>query len=377
MAINIAQMLGQQAPDSSQYTPQDVARRRLLAERLRGNTVQDAGAIGALANTLSGTLSGYEDAQAATMEAEGQKAARERLIAALNDPGGGVAGLAAVASDPFLSQSSASIASALLGQKIEQQDPMYQAQLAQAQLELDRARNPAPAAPDYSFTFAPDGTLIRTDTTSGVFEPMGQFAAPEDGPLVNINTGDTNDFYKGLDTEAGKQIPAAIEAGRNAVSNNIRLGQLETLLGPEGTAPQGAQGAFVQAAASFGIPIEGADDVQAAQALINQMVPGQRPPGSGTMSDQDLALFKASLPSIINQPGGNQKIIQTTKAINEYIAEQGRIAEMIANRQITREEGARMQAAVPNPLAVQPASASDGDGWQDLGNGIRIRPIGQ
>lgn len=147
MAINIAQMLGQQAPDSSQYTPQDVARRRLLAERLRGNTVQDAGAIGALANTLSGTLSGYEETQAATMEAEGQNAARERLIAALNDPGGGVAGLAAVASDPFLSQSSAGIASALLGQKIEQQDPAYQLDLAYKQAQLDAMGQPASADP--------------------------------------------------------------------------------------------------------------------------------------------------------------------------------------------------------------------------------------
>lgn len=153
MAINVAQMLGQTAPDSSTYTPQDVARRRKLAEMLRGNTVQDAGPIGALANTLSGTLSGYEDTQAATMEAEGQKAARERLIAALNDPGGGVTGLAAVASDPFLNDSGSKIASALLGQKIEQQDPAYQLDLAYKQAQLDAVgqEDPTSAIQNYEY----------------------------------------------------------------------------------------------------------------------------------------------------------------------------------------------------------------------------------
>lgn len=165
---------------------------------------------------------------------------------------------------------------------------------------------------------------------------------------INNNIGGTDEFYGQLDKNLATQTSDAITAGMNAQSNNVRLGELETLLQ---TAPQGAAGAMTQIAGNLGIPTEGLDEVQAAQALINQMVPGQRPPGSGTMSDADLALFKASLPQIINQPGGNQKILATMKAINEYTIAQAQIAQAVANRQITPAQGREMQMQVPNPLA--------------------------
>lgn len=173
---------------------------------------------------------------------------------------------------------------------------------------------------------------------------------PEQSPetIINNNMGATDEFYGQLDKNLATQTGDLINAGMNAQSNNIRLGELEKLLQ---TAPQGAQGTFVQMAGALGLPVDGVDDVQAAQALINQMVPGQRPPGSGTMSDADLALFKASLPQIMNQPGGNQKILSTMKAINEYTIAQAEIAQAVANRQITPAEGRALAAQVPNPLA--------------------------
>lgn len=193
---------------------------------------------------------------------------------------------------------------------------------------------------------------------------------PEGGPdtLITNNIGGTDKFYDTMDAKLAEQTAAVIESGYNAQSNNIRIGELERLLGPGG-APQGAQGVMVQAAGSLGIPVEGLDDLQAAQALISQMVPGQRPAGSGTMSDADLALFKQSLPSIINQPGGNQKVLQTMKAINEYTIQQAQIAQMVANREISPAEGRAMQAQVPNPLRGGTPAASG------LPPGVTIREI--
>jgi hypothetical protein len=107
----------------------------------------------------------------------------------------------------------------------------------------------------------------------------------------------------------------------------------------------------VQAAGAFGIPMEGLDDVQASQAIINQLVPLQRLPGSGTMSDADLALFKASLPAIINQPGGNKKIIGTLRAINNYMQELGDIEWDRANGKITQEDADRQIGSIKSPLA--------------------------
>jgi hypothetical protein len=225
-----------------------------------------------------------------------------------------------------------------------------------------------------------DGQLIRTDS-AGNATPMGQFGnqprpmtqeertawgiSPDDpnayalddkgfpkalgagGITVNNNmSGDK--FGDAFGSELGKQQAALIDAGRTAASNNIRLGQLESHLA---NAQQGATGGLVQLAGQFGLPVQGLDDIQAAQAIINQMVPNQRPPGSGTMSDADLALYKASLPSIMNQPGGNAYIIQTTKAINEYYVEQGRIAEELAIGRIDLATAMEMQRSVPNPLA--------------------------
>lgn len=177
---------------------------------------------------------------------------------------------------------------------------------------------------------------------------IAQGPGQEPQTIINNQMGGTDEFYGQLDKNLATQTTDLINAGMNAQSNNIRLGELENVLA---TAPQGMQGNFVQMAGAMGLPVEGASEIQAAQALINQMVPGQRPAGSGTMSDADLALFKASLPAIINQPGGNQKILTTMKAINEYTIAQAEIAQAVANRQLTPAEGRELSMKVPNPLA--------------------------
>lgn len=166
--------------------------------------------------------------------------------------------------------------------------------------------------------------------------------------VVNNTVGGTDEFYGALDKAAGASVVDTISAGNNARSSQIRVEELERLLK---TAPQGVIGGATQMAAAIGLPVEGADEVQAAQALINQMVPLQRAPGSGPMSDKDLELFKQSLPAIINQPGGNQKIIAAIKGINEYTIAQAEIAQAVANRDITPAEGRRLASQVPNPLA--------------------------
>ena len=122
---------------------------------------------------------------------------------------------------------------------------------------------------------------------------------------------------------------------------------------------------FVKTAGDFGIPMEGLDEVQAATALINQLVPQQRPPGSGQMSDRDVELFKQSVPRIINQPGGNKRIIDTMRAMAEYDQQRGIIAQNVLLGRITPEQAFEEYNALANPLqwvrtfgqASMPASA--------------------
>lgn len=164
---------------------------------------------------------------------------------------------------------------------------------------------------------------------------------------TNVNVGEGDKFYETLDKQQAEMFGTLITDGSEAARTTQTLDRLSGIL--EGT-PTGSGAAFKAALGSFGIPTEGLDDVQAAQALINQMVPAQRPPGSGPMSDADLALFKQSVPRLINQPGGNQKIIDTMRGIADYTRKQAGIANQVANREISPAEGRKMLQALDNPM---------------------------
>lgn len=87
---------------------------------------------------------------------------------------------------------------------------------------------------------------------------------------------------------------------------------------------------------------DGTSDIQAASALLEKMVPEQRAPGSGPMSDADIKMFRASLPRVLNQPGGNQLIFQTMRGIAQYEMQMGEIADQVADRTIKPAEGRKM-----------------------------------
>ena len=169
----------------------------------------------------------------------------------------------------------------------------------------------------------------------------------KEGMNITVNTGEGDKFYENLDKKNAETFSALSEAG---VQGRAKLGQiarLDTLLS---TAPQGAAAMLKQAAGEYGIATEGLSDIQAAQALINELVPQQRQPGSGPMSDADLALFKQSLPRLINTPDGNRMIVETMRGITEYQIQMGNIADMVADREITPAEGRRLIRELKNPL---------------------------
>lgn len=347
-------------------SPSSIKRQAEIAAALaaRGGTPQNLGeGLNRIGEAL---LANSYNARAAAGEEEGAAARKAFMEALLGNSDPTMADIAGgftnewVASDP----GSSAVLQALLGAEMQQNDPLRQLQMQQAQRELDAptiindqavdsttmevlgdfrtpAAGPTPTDDQREYTQAVDQGFVGT---------LQDWLAlkPSSSTNVTVNNGGTDDFYKKLDTDLGAQQVELIDAGTTAQSNNMRLGQLEQHLS---NAPQGAAGGFVQMAGQLGIPMDGLSDIQAAQAIINQMVPGQRPPGSGTMSDADLALFKASLPAIMNQPGGNAAIIQTSRAINEYTIALAEIARQVANREITPAEGRAAQAEVPNPLA--------------------------
>ena len=164
---------------------------------------------------------------------------------------------------------------------------------------------------------------------------------------VNIDQKAEGAFDKKLAENQANSFDAMATDGMNAKADLAVLGELQGLIAGKGGTFDGLSGAL----AKYGIGGEGISDIQAAQALINKLVPSQRSPGSGSMSDRDVELFTRSLPSLWNTPGGNQKIMGVMMGLAEYRQAQGDIAQQVMTGQITREAAIAKLRALPNPLA--------------------------
>lgn len=156
-----------------------------------------------------------------------------------------------------------------------------------------------------------------------------------------------------FDKEFGKldaqSLADVAKVGATASRSLAQIGRLEALLG---NIDSGMGASIQQFAGNFGIETDGLDDIQAASALINALVPAQRPPGSGPMSDADLELFKQSLPRIINSPGGNQIIINTMRGLAEYDAEGARIVQRLRRKEITQADAFELLNSRADPFAA-------------------------
>lgn len=247
----------------------------------------------------------------------------------------------------------------------------------------NRTGQPIYQAPAQNFRqiTGPDAAAIGLDPSKAYnVGPDGKIAPIGDsGVTVNNNMGGDKfgeEFAK-LDAKA---LDTVATSGQAAQRNLGRINQLGELLK---SSPTGFEGAVAQRAGEWGIPTKGLDTLQAAQAAINSLVPEQRQPGSGPMSDADLALFKQSLPRIINQPGGNELIINTMKSIAQYDAEGANIVQQLRSGKIDRAQAFEALQNRPNPLdtfkaptdVTQPSQQPQA-GWKDLGNGVKIRPKG-
>lgn len=269
-------------------------------------------------------------------------------------------------SDPYASREVKGVAQALLGQQaqaaaaaqqaqVEQQNwlarqqyeqnlPINQVNLEKARLEAENLRNPIqkPTNDIQEYEYA------KSQGFTGTLPEYQQSIRKAGAPVNNVNVGEGDKFYNKLDESNASMFGTLQQGGIDASQNLARIDRLDTLLQ---NAPTGATANFQVLAGEYGIPTEGLDNLQAAQALINQLVPAQRPAGSGPMSDKDIELFKQGVPRIINQPGGNRAILDTMRGIAQYTQQQGEIANRVANREMSPADGRKALSALPNPLA--------------------------
>lgn len=281
-------------------------------------------------------------------------------------------------SNPWLDDGQKQVIGAMLEQKMREQDPMRALQMQKAQIELQQMQNPSP---EYDMITGRDGSIFRADKRTGNIEqvyggkpdqpsgvqeyeyyanqeraagrepaPFGEWKATQSragASQVNIDQKTEGAFDKKLAEGQAEIFNTMAQEGLNANADIAIIGQLDGLLGQNGGALSGLSSMM----AKYGIGGEGMSDIQAAQALINKLVPSQRQPGSGTMSDRDVELFTRSLPSLWNTPGGNKIILDTMRGLAEYKRKQGEIAMGVQMGELTRQEAVQALQALPNPLA--------------------------
>lgn len=166
-------------------------------------------------------------------------------------------------------------------------------------------------------------------------------------PTVQIDQRERDEFEKEVSKRDAKFFGDLADQAATVGESQATLQDLESLLANVDT---GFGARVKQFAGRYGIATEGLNEIQAVNAIISRLVPAQRQPGTGPMSDADLQLFKDSLPSIMNQPGGNKLIIDTIKGINDYRMAQARIANDVFTGELSRTEGREQLMQLANPI---------------------------
>ncbi|NTB01070.1 hypothetical protein [Agrobacterium tumefaciens] len=273
-------------------------------------------------------------------------------------------------------------------QRLKQSDPAYQLGLEKNRLEVENLRNPRVTPGDKLARERFDWEKENGGRTSDIKEYEYARERGYEGSFVDfqlaqkkagagstsVTVGEGDKFYENLDKKNAETFAAMSDSGMQA---RAKLGQIDRLESLMANAPQGAVGALKQAAGEWGIATEGLSDIQAASALLEKMVPEQRAPGSGPMSDADIKMFRASLPRVLNQPGGNQLIFQTMRGIAQYETQMGEIADQVADRIISPADGRKMIRELKNPLAdfKIPEGPTPNEGWKEISPGVRIRKV--
>jgi hypothetical protein len=197
---------------------------------------------------------------------------------------------------------------------------------------------------------------VQADGAGTAIDPNALYNVSSSGQITKvgsantiINAGDTDSFVQAGQKKLAEQFNTLSEVGMAARSALGQTQMLDALLTEAGT---GFGTGLTQFAKDvFGVDVRG-DAAAAANAIISQLVPAQRPAGSGTMSDADLALYKNSLPSIAGRPGGNRIIIESMKSIANYNVQIGQLADRaLTDASFTPAMAKAAMNELPNPLA--------------------------
>lgn len=128
MADPFAQILQSGSLAYTNPSPASVNARRALAKQLlESSYAPNSGALGALAQTLGGGASGYNNRLAAEEETAGMDSARSAVAQALQSPNASFEDLANLSSNPWLNQNQSGLVNSLLGRQVDAAYPQITA----------------------------------------------------------------------------------------------------------------------------------------------------------------------------------------------------------------------------------------------------------
>ena len=170
--------------------------------------------------------------------------------------------------------------------------------------------------------------------------------------------GQSNVADKEFDKTLGKGLAddfraevARFPATQQTLGKVNVMKQLSASIGQPGIVNSLAAGPLGRAARAVGLQPEQMASIESWTAMVSQMVPSQRPPGSGTMSDKDVDLFKESLPALAATKEGRDFILAQMEGIARYDEQRARIAQEVVTKRMTRAQAIDQMMQLPNPLA--------------------------
>lgn len=165
---------------------------------------------------------------------------------------------------------------------------------------------------------------------------------------VTINNNGDDKFR---DTFATSQAKSFAEMQQDANEARVDLGRIRQLRSNMSKLPGGFLGGAQSLANQFGVKIgPNVSNVEAAEAIISQLVPAQRQGMPGAASDRDVAMFKAAIPKLSNTKEGNTLILDTMEALAVHRQRMGQIATKVATGRMTRQEAFDAIEALPDPF---------------------------
>jgi len=351
------QMPQQPPPEFTQMTPagqpaqalpvgpgrEDVMQQRALADSLAGGglplqSVSDPWTAGAYA--LNKGLSGWAEGRAKKSEAELGKSDRKALIDALNqaDPMSALATLDnPEAQNAFIQMK--------LGQMNQKPSETWQ--------DVDTDGDKIPDAQRNSVT--QEYKPIDKQLTFAQREQLARAGASRTNVTVS---GGEKAFEKGVGEWQAKAFGEMATEGLNAKGDLANVGTLRNSLAK---LPGGWRTGLQGYASSVGIKVgPNASALELADSVIARLVPTQRAPGSGQMSDRDVTLFKDSLPKLMNTPEGNSLVLDTMEGMARFKQEQGKIATAAMTGQMNRQQATEALMNLPDPMAKFKASVATG-----------------